>query len=83
MEILLEEIRSNVKLALEGQDVLRSEMKQMEQRLSEGIQGNSLKIGILSKKLDAVHSSLKNEIKITAMAINDKLDEHIRLPSHA
>ena len=68
MEILLEEIRSNVKLALEGHDVLRSEMKQMEHRLSG--------------KIDKVHSSLKNEINVTAMAINDKLDEHIKQPAH-
>lgn len=97
VEILLEEIRGDVKLALEGYDVLKSEMRQMEGRLTERIQSlevnqnllskkqDSLSKGqdSLSKKLEAVHASLKNEIRVTGLAINDRLDEHIRQPSRA
>ncbi|MFH1362208.1 MAG: hypothetical protein ABIH69_06105 [bacterium] len=44
-------------------------MRQMEQRLNG--------------KLDRVHSSLKNEIMVTGLAISDKLDEHIKQPAHS
>ena len=81
--VMIESIDNKVKAVSEGHEIIRSEMQQMEQRLSERIEDNSLKIGAISKKLDSVHTSLKNEINITAMAINDKLDEHIKQPSHA
>lgn len=76
MEVLLEEIRDKVSLVAEGHEVLRSEMRQMEGRLSD-------RIDSLDLKVDRVHASLKNEIKITGLAITDKLDEHIKQPAHA
>ena len=79
-EILLEEIRSDVKLALEGHGALRSEMKQVGTDLRSGMRQMEQR---LDSKIDRVHSSLKNEIKVTGLAITDRLDEHIKQPSHA
>jgi hypothetical protein len=77
-EILLEEIKDKVQLSLEGHDALRSEIRQSEDRIS--------------KKIEVLHSSLKKEININALAshdlltdvrkdvkdVKDKLDEHVR-----
>jgi DNA-directed RNA polymerase beta subunit len=101
MEILLEEIRSDVKLALEGHGILHSkteqaekgirsdmqqmginlhsEMKQMEKGIRSNMQQMEQR---LNNKIDVVHTSLKNEIIVTAMAINDKLEAHIKQPAH-
>jgi len=79
-EILLEEIRGDVKLALEGHDTLRSEMRQMEERLSNKIGAGDQ---ALDAKIDSVYLSLKNEIRVTGLAITDKIDEHIKQPAHA
>ncbi|MFH1541804.1 MAG: hypothetical protein ABIE84_01795 [bacterium] len=73
MEILLEEIRSDVKLTLEGHDVLRSELKQA---ITESQ-------SVLRSEMRQMGQSLKNEIKVTGMAIIEKLDEHIKQPAHA
>ncbi|MFH1362084.1 MAG: hypothetical protein ABIH69_05465 [bacterium] len=97
VEVLLEEIRDKVSLVAEGHEVLRSEMRQMEGRLSDRIDRVEVgQFGLMNRidrletgqnslgnKIDRVHTSLKNEIKITGLAINDKLDEHIKQPSHA
>ncbi|MEA3494076.1 MAG: hypothetical protein U9R38_06805 [Candidatus Margulisiibacteriota bacterium] len=67
--ILLEEMRSNFKLAFEKIDALG-------QKLSAG--------------LENVHSSLKQEISVTAKIfsheikdIDSKLEKHMRQPAHA
>lgn len=80
--VLLEEMRSNFKLAFEGLSSLGQKIVGVGQRLGS-------KIGSLDKKIDMVHGSLKNEIKITAMALKDdiqslenKLDAHMHEPAH-
>ncbi|MFH1683791.1 MAG: hypothetical protein ABIA67_02780 [Candidatus Margulisiibacteriota bacterium] len=89
-EVLLEEIRDKVQIIAEGHNVLlngqetlhseikgtKSEMKQMEERLGNRISGAENK---LDKKIDYVHASLKS----TFYALNEKLEDHIKQPSHA
>lgn len=64
-EMLLEEVRDGVKLVAEGHETIRFEMKQMEERLVERF----------DTKINLVHSSLKNEIKVTAFALDSKIEE--------
>ena len=74
-EMLLEEIRDKVKLALEGHDVIRSEMRQMEGRLSE-------KISIVDGKVEHLGREFR-EMKQKVDKIDSTLEEHVRLPAHA
>ena len=67
-EILLEEIRSDVKLALEGHAVIRNELQQMEGRLTEKIKENKSAIKFVAGKVNN---------------IDKKLDRHIHSPAHA
>jgi predicted transcriptional regulator len=87
-EVLLEEIKGKVQLVLEGHDVIRSEIKQSEERIKNELRDE------LGGKIDRVHTSLKNEIRVTALAVKSdleesikevkvKLEEHARLPVHA
>ena len=67
-DILLEEIRDDVKLALEGHSVIRNELQQMEGRLTEKIEENKSAIKFVAGKVNS---------------IDKKLDHHIKLPTHA
>ena len=71
-ETLLEEIRSDVKLSLEGHDTLRSEMRQMEGRLTEKIEENESAIKFVAKQLG---DKIDN--------VDKKLDVHMRQPTNA
>ena len=75
-EMLLEEIRDQVKLLAEGQSAIHSGMERMKEHLSG-------KINSLDLKIDRVHSSLKNELNVTYMALNEKIEDHVKQPSHA
>jgi hypothetical protein len=70
-EILLEEIRGDVKLVLEGHGDLNKKIDDTAQALKD-------EIDMVGKKLDAVHASLKNEVMVTATAVKDELDGRIR-----
>jgi phage tail tape-measure protein len=92
-EVLLEEMRDKLQILAEGHSMLnsnmdsmrtdikelrqglRSEMKEMEGRLN-------YKIDHVHSSLKQVHSSLKNEINVTYMALNEKIEDHIKQPSH-
>jgi len=76
VEVLLEEIRGNVKLSLEGHDVLRNEMHQMESRLTEKIQENSSAIKFVANKVNVIEKSVTN-IDVRVTNIDKKLDQHI------
>ena len=67
-EILLEEIRDDAKLALEGHAVIRNELQQMEGRLTEKIEENKSAIKLVATKINN---------------IDKKIDQHIQLPAHA
>ena len=68
IEILLEEIRKDVKATLEGHDVIRNELQQMEGRLTEKIEENKSAIKFVATKVNN---------------IDKKLDQHIQIPAHA
>jgi len=75
-EVLLENIRGDIKGVAEGQSVLQRQADKLSQD-----------VNALDKKMDTIHFSLKNEIKITGLALKEeiqavdrKLDEHIRQP---
>jgi hypothetical protein len=67
-EILLEEIKSDMKLALEGHAVIRNSLQQMEGRLTEKIEENKSAIKFVAAKINNIEK---------------KLDQHIQLPAHA
>ena len=67
-EILLEEIKGDIKGVAEGHETIRSEMRQMEQRLAEKIDENTSAIKFVVDKVNK---------------IDQKLDKHISLPAHA
>lgn len=67
IEILLEEIKGDVKLVLEGHGVIRNEMHQMEQRLSEKIDDTASAVKFIAQKVNIIEK---------------KLDDHTRQPAH-
>jgi archaellum component FlaC len=67
VEILLEEIKSNVKLALEGHDILRNEIRESHKELKQEIGDLKSALEYVAKKVDL---------------IDKKLDAHIRQPAH-
>lgn len=70
-EILLEEIRGNVKAVAEGHLVIRREMAEMKKELKEDIREVNDKLGFVAGQLGE---------KIDK--IDQKLDAHIKLPAH-
>lgn len=68
-ELLLEEIRDNVKTVAEGHEVIRLEMRRMEGRLTEKIEGNKSAVKFAAKQLGG---------KIDK--VDEKLEEHVRVP---
>lgn len=71
-EMLLEEVRDSVKLVAEGHVTIRREMQEMKNELKEDIKLVDDKLGFVAKQLG-------NKID----KIDQKLDEHVRLPAHA
>lgn len=74
--VMIESIEDKVNALGEGQKIIEGNLEKGQKSLEN-------RIDSLDMKIDQVHSSLKNEIKITSMVINDKLEEHIKQPSHA
>ena len=69
--VMIEKVGSDVKAVAEGHQVIRSEMAQMEERLTEKIEENSSAIKWVAKDLGD---------KIDKVART--LDEHVKLPAH-
>jgi len=88
-EILLEEVRDGVKAVAEGHGVIRSEMRQMEERINEKLSIQDGKINYLAADLKNVKDDLKNvkddlsEVKYRLEHVDHTLQEHVRLPAHA
>jgi hypothetical protein len=90
-EILLEEIRGDVKLVLEGHGVLDRKIDSVKQDLGEKME--SIKYEILTsvdRKIEKAEKSLKQEINQVytflshdVKEVGDKLDTHVQLPAHA
>lgn len=67
--VMIEEIGDDVKGVAEGHQVIRSEMQQMEGRLTGKIDGNKSAIKFVAKQLgDKIDK------------VDEKLDEHMRVP---
>ena len=62
LEILLEDIRGNVQLVLEGHDVLRHEMKETRAELKNDIDLCNFKIDALNDKIEQVDEKLSGKI---------------------
>jgi outer membrane murein-binding lipoprotein Lpp len=65
LEILLEDIRSNFELVLEGHAALDKKIDTRFDELNEKIEHNSFKIDTLNKKIDAVAADLSAHRKDT------------------
>lgn len=78
-EILLEEIRSDVKVVLDGHTFLSDGMKALEKKF-DCLEG---KFDHMDKKHDRNFQMLYDLMKDTKEDLGRKLDEHIRKPAHA
>ena len=59
LEILLEDIRGNVKLVLEGHEVLRHDIQDLARETKERFEVVDLKFEVLNTKIDSVAVDLK------------------------
>ena len=82
-EMLLEEIRDNVKQAAEGHSLLNDKVDRLDDKVETVRQE-------LKQEMRLIHYSLKNEINVTSYALKDdikevekKLDLHMQQPVHA
>jgi|GEM_PF-2557845 hypothetical protein len=90
-EILLEEIRGDVKLVLEGHGVLDKRIDSVKQDLGEKMESVKSEILIsVDKEIEKAEKSLKQEINQVytflshdVKEVGDKLDAHAQLPAHA
>jgi hypothetical protein len=64
-EILLEDIRSKFDLVLEGHDVLRSEIRELDRKTAERFDLVDFKLDTLNKKIDSVAADLSAHRKDT------------------
>lgn len=88
-ELLLEEIRSDVKAALEGHQVIRQEMQRGFGEVKEQIGFVDAKVEHLGREFRGMKediSVLKQDVsslKTKVDKIDKTLDAHVRLPAHA
>ena len=75
---MVENVQDNVKQVAEGHQVIRSEIKQMEGRLTERIGENKAAIQWAAKDLGRKIDENKQKIEENGR----KLDEHILQPAH-
>ena len=59
LEILLEDIRGNVKLVLDGHEVLRHDIQDLARETKERFEVVDLKFEVLNTKIDSVAVDLK------------------------
>ena len=78
-ELLLEEIKDNVKQVAEGHEVIRHEMREMKSELKEDIKEVNDKLVFVAKELGGKIG--ENGQKIDE--VKDKLDVHMKQPAHA
>jgi len=88
VEILLEQIRSDVKAVAEGHSVLHNKIDNLEKTLTEKINNSDMRlttrINNLDMKLTMKIDNLENSVGTVAKdtkEIKQKLDEHLRFPA--
>ena len=74
LEILLEDIRGKFDLVLEGHDVLRKEIRDTREELSEKINLVDFKVETLNQKIDGVHDDLNRKIDGVRNELGQKID---------
>jgi len=74
LEVLLEDIRGKFDLVLEGHDVLRKEIKDVRQDLSERISFVDFKVEALNQKIDGFRDELNQKIDGVRDGLNQKID---------
>ncbi len=71
--ILIEEMNSKFELVLEGHQVLRNDIRRVEETLSKKIEENSARIKINTEMITALDEKLSNRID----AVDEKLSKRI------
>jgi len=66
LEILLEDMRDDIKLVLEGQQVLRNEIIRTREELREEIKLNTVRLEVLIDRVDSVEKNLSNRLDAVA-----------------
>ena len=74
LEILLEDIRGKFDLVLEGQEVLRKEIRDTREELCEKIKFVDFKIEVLNQKIDGIHDKLAQKINSVEARLSGKID---------
>ena len=74
-DVRLEQISSDIKAVAEGHEVIRSEMRQMEVRLTD-------KISLVDGRVEHLGREFR-EMRQKVDKIDKTLDEHVKMPAHA
>jgi len=74
LEILLEDMRGNFKLVLEGHTVLRHDIQELSRKTEERFEVVDLKFEALNTKIDSVDERLNNKIDAVDKKLSDKID---------
>ncbi len=74
LEILLEDMRGNFQLVLEGHEVLRHDIQDLARETKERFEVVDLKFEALNTKIDSVDERLNNKIDAVDKKLSDKID---------
>lgn len=74
LEILLEDISGKFDLVLEGHEVLRKEIRDTREELSEKIKFVDFKVEVLNQKIDGIHDKLNQKIDTVRNELGQKID---------
>ena len=84
-EVLLEEMRHNFKLAFEKFAIMDSKFEAIDRRF-DSIDNRfnivDARFNLLDRKIDRVHSSLKQEINLSNSILSEQIKAHSAQPSH-
>ena len=75
LEIILEDIREKFDMVLEGHSALHQKIDTVYRDLSEKIEDNSFKIGVLNRKIDDVDKRLSKKIDDVDKRLSKKIDD--------
>ena len=74
LEILLEDMRGNFKLVLEGHTVLRHDIQELSRKTEERFEVVDLKFEALNTKIDAVDKKLSDKIDAVEENLSNRID---------
>ncbi len=73
--ILIEEMNSKFELVLEGHQVLRNDIRRVEETLSKKIEENSVRIKINTEMITALDEKLSNRIDAVDEKLSNRIDK--------